>query len=570
MSGTTSRGTAVAVFATLMILAVAWPIKGQDQSTTSTANSNKPATPVHSLKVAVNENKTGPRTSGTATTSKNESTPAGGQQTASTLAPAKNEIDFDSQTVDSTGPVQTVTVTIEPPLDSSTKISTAIAGDFVVTPATCDLKGSGKCAFSVSFAPKSEGASTSSLTITAAGDIANQPQSVDLTGNGTPCGTCTNDSAPPKSIRAWFQAISPIVIVALLYLAGIVVVRWQMIARPTRALLHPAIDSVRAQLNSLKPPASAAASAPGKDSDTPIGRIEELLTKADRLLSPDSLVEKLLNFLLWNSSHEIAAWNYVHEAQQQMALLYPDSYDAFVVAELEQAVLDLQKTKSDVATGMAGVIDRAVKAYASIAKATSNQQPSSPDANPDDPPATFERLKGLLNEALGFLYDQTDTKFCSYISWNNKTMWLIGAALLLIVSLGASLHRELLFLVGATGGLLSRLSRSLQRDDVPTDYGASWTTLFLSPVVGALGGWCGVLLLTLGSTLNIVGSAIKVDWCNVYCPVGLGAALLFGVSERAFDTVLDQLDKKVAGSTEATSTAQTKKPDAPKAPDAQK
>jgi hypothetical protein len=124
-------------------------------------------------------------------------------------------------------------------------------------------------------------------------------------------------------------------------------------------------------------------------------------------------------------------------------------------------------------------------------------------------------------------------------------MWLIGCASLLIVSLGAALQHEVFFLVGATGGLLSRLSRSLQRADVPTDYGASWTTLFLSPVVGALAGWCGVLLLILASQLNIVGSVLKVDWCNSYCAVALGAALLLGTSERAFDSILNQLEDKV-------------------------
>jgi hypothetical protein len=54
-----------------------------------------------------------------------------------------------------------------------------------------------------------------------------------------------------------------------------------------------------------------------------------------------------------------------------------------------------------------------------------------------------------------------------------------------------------------------------------------------------------VLLLILASQLNIVGSVLKVDWCNSYCAVALGVALLLGTSERAFDSILSQLEDKV-------------------------
>jgi len=98
--------------------------------------------------------------------------------------------------------------------------------------------------------------------------------------------------------------------------------------------------------------------------------------------------------------------------------------------------------------------------------------------------------------------------------------------------------------LGATGGLLSRLTRTLFREDVPTDYGASWTSLFLSPVVGALMGWAGVLLVILGFKFNILGSALEVDWCNPTSPVALALAFLLGFSERAFTGILSQLETK--------------------------
>jgi hypothetical protein len=155
------------------------------------------------------------------------------------------------------------------------------------------------------------------------------------------------------------------------------------------------------------------------------------------------------------------------------------------------------------------------------------------------------RWKALLYEALGLIYDRKDTTFSALMSWSNKAMYLVCSGLLLIVSLGAVLGHGELFLLGATGGGLSRLTRTLFREDVPTDYGAAWTTLFLSPVVGAIMGWAGILLVILGYEFNILGSALKVDWCNPSSPVALGLAFALGFSERLFTGILSQLDQKV-------------------------
>lgn len=167
-------------------------------------------------------------------------------------------------------------------------------------------------------------------------------------------------------------------------------------------------------------------------------------------------------------------------------------------------------------------------------------------ALPAEPFILLPRWRALLAEALDFLYDLSDTSFSTMISWHNKTMWLIVCGLLLIVTLSAVMQdHRLLLLVGATGGLLSRLQRSLYRQDVPTDYGASWTSLFLSPVVGALAGWSGVLLLVLCGELKILGDALKVSPNDQHGPVALGFALLLGVSERFFAGIQTSLEEKL-------------------------
>jgi hypothetical protein len=156
------------------------------------------------------------------------------------------------------------------------------------------------------------------------------------------------------------------------------------------------------------------------------------------------------------------------------------------------------------------------------------------------------RWRSVLMEALSQIYDRGDTTFAQLASWHNKLMWLVVCALLFILALAITFQNPVLLLLGAVGGLLSRLTRTVQEADVENDYGASWGKLFLSPVTGALSAWGGILLIILGNKLNILGSALNLDWCNPYDPMVLGIALLFGFSERLFDEVADQVGKKIA------------------------
>jgi hypothetical protein len=127
-------------------------------------------------------------------------------------------------------------------------------------------------------------------------------------------------------------------------------------------------------------------------------------------------------------------------------------------------------------------------------------------------------------------------------------VWLAGVGCGLIVLLAAAVGNPVLFIAGATGGFLSRLARTLKRADVPTDYGASWTTLFLSPIVGALSGWFGILLIVVlaDSRLNVLGTAFQgVKWCCPLTPIPLGLAFALGFSERLFDGIMSGLENKV-------------------------
>ena len=141
-------------------------------------------------------------------------------------------------------------------------------------------------------------------------------------------------------------------------------------------------------------------------------------------------------------------------------------------------------------------------------------------------PAPLERWRALLVEALTLIYEGTDTGFYQLASWHNKMMWLVGCALLFMFALAITLGNAVLLLLGAVGGLLSRLTRTTAASEVSNDYGATWGSLFLSPLTGALSAWGGILLIILGLKLNILGTALNLDWCNPYEPVALAIALL--------------------------------------------
>lgn len=414
------------------------------------------------------------------------------------------QIDFASQRVLTTSTSRTVTV-INPQGGSSTRnISTLTSsGDFPLLSPSCSPLGPGEaCNVMLNFAPQRKGLVDGVLVITSDGKDGH-PHQVRLAGKGIDC--WDGRHCIPKRLD-----LLGTVLVALLYWFGMVVVRWNRVAGPTRQLLAAQIDSSEAQLSS--PPVPQA--------DVAVEQIRALFKSARGLIANGTT--QIGDFLFWSRGHEITGWGYVHEAEIQMSRLLSDDT---VKARLETAQEQLVARNTPCSLALASRIQQALSGA---------------------PPASSERCKALLAEALSANYDATDSSFADLVSWQNKTAWLVVIGLMLIVVLSATLGHAVLFLIGGTGGLLSRLSRSLYRKDVPTDYGASWTTLFLSPVVGALGGWTGILLSTVAIKAGVLGTLFSVNWDSPYDPMTLGIALLFGVSERAFDSVLSKLEDKVA------------------------
>lgn len=159
---------------------------------------------------------------------------------------------------------------------------------------------------------------------------------------------------------------------------------------------------------------------------------------------------------------------------------------------------------------------------------------------PRDPEPTDDELHAILREAMRQNFDARDTLYESLAYENLRASWLADVGLGFAVVLALTLGHSELFAAGAAGGLLSRLARVLRGRPLPNDYGASWGTLMLSPVAGALAGWLGVLLIgaLADGGLDVFASGLAVSWASEPDGVELGIAFLLGFSERLFTSTV--------------------------------
>ncbi len=132
------------------------------------------------------------------------------------------------------------------------------------------------------------------------------------------------------------------------------------------------------------------------------------------------------------------------------------------------------------------------------------------------------------------LYAARDTRFAELNGIQNKTTWLIGISTLIVAALAVDGFDELL-MAGAVGGIISRAHRVLGRSRAPTEYGLSWTRVFIAPIVGALAAWAGALILIALRDLSLVSLDplfTAADPMRDPSNGLLGLAVVLGFSER--------------------------------------
>ena len=239
-------------------------------------------------------------------------------------------------------------------------------------------------------------------------------------------------------------------------------------------------------------------------------------------------------WFFWSRGRELAAWTRLHELERQVvAFLVPEPR---VVERAVYAETQLRSVNSPMASVVADRMRQTLQEIVATGGAVESHQHGH----------AVEHLKQQLGEGLAIIYDHTDTKFAALMEWHNKAMFLVYLSLVAIGVLGLVFQHEELFLVGAVGGLMSRMTRSLFREDVPNDYGASWTTLFLSPLLGALSAWVGITLIVWLVEFEVLGEAFKtISWSTPTGPVMIATAFTLGFSERLFTSLLSKVEGRV-------------------------
>jgi hypothetical protein len=340
------------------------------------------------------------------------------------------------------------------------------------------------------------------------------------------------------------------------YWAVLIVTRWMFIARPNRRFTLARIDDAQYYLEPVEAPPSlldeARAIATG---DYMLGepawlrhrRGRENPDEPDAVRTIKRVAERVSAPLIWNGSRDLVAWDLVHRVEAETAgrLSGPA-----LVARLMKA----QSQLDDLPEGKRIYWSRVL--YDLL------------DGCPHGKLRNEEMAQAILHSLLTELYDARDTKFTNLATQQNKVTWLVFTGLAIMAALVSQGYQDLL-MAGAVGGILSRLQRELDRRDVPSDYGLSWSVLFLSPVSGALSAWAGVLLMQSLQKLNVIDlTALLPDNADLTNPTGaiLGVAILFGISERLLDKLVQQTTDEIsAKAVDAKGVATAQEPPSPAA-----
>ena len=327
--------------------------------------------------------------------------------------------------------------------------------------------------------------------------------------------------------------------VGLCIIAGywlvLIATRWMFIARPNRRFTLARIDDAQFHLEPGDAPPSLLDEARSiATGDYMLGEPEWLRVRRGRDEPEDTEVtrsfkrvfERLSGPLIWNGSRDLVAWDLVHRVEAEAAATLSGPALVARLMKAQSQLDDLPERK---------------RIYWSIV--LNDLLAGSPHTKLRDEQVAQAILHNLLTE----LYDARDTKFTNLATQQNKVTWMVFTGLAIMAALVSQGYEDLL-MAGAVGGILSRLQRELDRREVPSDYGLSWSVLFLSPVSGALSAWAGVLLMQSLQKLNVIDlSALLPANIDLTDPTGavLGIAIVFGFSERLLDRIVRQATEEI-------------------------
>lgn len=348
----------------------------------------------------------------------------------------------------------------------------------------------------------------------------------------------------PSEIKS-LNNILPILLFTISYFFIVLLVRWHILARFFRNRLRGEIEVIGATLkveswNEDEPLESHDQTGSETTGEALTNRAQVcdnkrlyiINTARDLIRKAKSIIEEwhFWDAFFWSRGSEVAALSCVRRAERlQWMLCTGDELREHLKALIEE----MKQLKRP------GEPELAKTAEGELSKNT--------DAE----------LSAKLQELLRVHHEGEAATLIDLIGRHNKAMWMITIALLLVTALAwtvSSLNPKL-FLAGAIGGFLSRMMRILKEESHSKNaaaYGESWVTLFISPLVGALAGWTGVLLIVVSNMGMAIsgpdGGQVAQNLPNVVGDsyYALGLAILLGFSERYFDFLVSKADQHPA------------------------
>jgi len=307
------------------------------------------------------------------------------------------------------------------------------------------------------------------------------------------------------------------VLVFLIIYAGLTLTaRYLWVVKPSR-------EDIRAEIETLKFEA-------GNLPDDPAGKKlkERVLEKLDQEESPvfEFLEKKpIFQRMLAFAGDHAAARKHLHAIERNL-LLHPEYMNLHTRGFAITALAQLERVPNPPTA-----LKVALKAALSRPK-TSNTD-----------------LFPLVQQARAFNFAYQDEQFMSVADAKNKGLLLLLFSMLSLLGL-AYLYPDslVLFVAGSVGGLLARLRTAVAQDGPAFDFGLSWAVMYLTPLVGALTGWFGVLMIMVMNALGLTGGFLEgVSMTDVTLPQTVLVAFVFGFSATLFDFFITKIEHDLKG-----------------------
>lgn len=331
-----------------------------------------------------------------------------------------------------------------------------------------------------------------------------------------------------KWIHAWFcHSIQPLILILVctLYFGCLLAARYLWLVMPNNHFLRIYEDEIKAQMRVEQKNPAVTTKMESEISDA----IKDLLKDVDKRI-PEKTSWRC--WVLGGTGKQLACWRNVHKAKILAIELLSEADVRALIAVISIKLKQIDTESKRICSSLSKLIDDEI--------------------NKTD--CDVELLKSLAKQGQELLFDERDNYFEGLANLQNRATWLAMVSLLILVILGVANGNIILFTLGAVGGLLSRMRQILARREHAFDYGASWSTLFLTPIVGALTGWSGVLLVLALLEADILGPTIGglffddvlgMKWDEITPTKEIMAlALAFGFSASLFEDVMEKIKIK--------------------------